>query len=280
MLMLAGCGGDSTNPTSTADPNQVVTYSVVVRNEAGTALEKLTLEIYTDDTLSDILQVLKTDSDGVASFNRKGSADGLVAVIKNAPIGYQVADKYLLTDKTTEITLKACNPITEESFNSGRLTLGDAMPDFSVTASDGTVFTLSEVLNNHKAVVLNFWYMGCTPCKMEFPYLQEAYEEFAEDVAVIAVNPMDSTDSEIETFRQTNGYTYLMGKCDARWSKLFNISAYPVTVVIDRYGNITMIHNGAADGTQMFRDIFGFFAAEDYQQTFVRSHSQLPTYEA
>jgi hypothetical protein len=49
--------------------------------------------------------------------------------------------------------------------------------------------------------------------------------------------------------------------------------------VIDRFGNIYMIHNGSVDNAQMFMDMFHFFSADDYEQSFIRSHSQLPTYE-
>ena len=88
------------------------------------------------------------------------------------------------------------------------------------------------------------------------------------------------SNEEIEQFRQEKGYTFYMGKCDSRWSKVLNIQSYPLTVVIDRFGNITMTHSGAVDSAQMFLDIFGYFTAEDYLQSFIRSHSQVPTYES
>lgn len=283
MIVFGLCSGcDSKDQDQNTDPTEPagsISYSVTVQNEAGTALDRITVEIYSDASKEDILQAQKTDDNGMIHFSRKGSADGLVAVLLNVPVGYQVSDTYALTGKDTVITLKSGALLTDSILDSARLSLSDPMPDFAVTASDGTACTLSELLEEYKAVVLNFWYMGCTPCKMEFPYLQQAYAQFSDDVAVIAMNPMDSTDDEIETFRQTNGYSFMMGKCDLRWGNLMNISSYPTTVVVDRYGNITMIHNGSVDNAQFFLDIFGYFCAEDYEQTFIRSHSQLPTYE-
>lgn len=282
-VMFVGCEQakqpEPTVNTTVPTSSEPISYSVKVQNEAGTALDKVTVEIYTDSSLTDILQVQKTDSDGLIQFNRKGSGEGLVAVLKNAPVGYQVQESYALTGENTVITLKAGTTLTDAHLDSAKLTLGDAIPGFSFTASDGTEVVLSELLAQYNAVILNFWYMGCTPCKMEFPYLQQAYTQFSDQVAVIAMNPMDSTDAEIETFRQNNGYTFLMGKCDPRWGDMMNISAYPVTVVIDRFGNISMIHNGSVDNAQMFMDMFHYFSADDYEQSFIRSHSQLPTYE-
>ncbi|MBE6923638.1 MAG: TlpA family protein disulfide reductase [Ruminococcaceae bacterium] len=288
-MLLCGCAAEESAPTTqtttvtipvATDP---VAYSVTVLNEAGTALEKLTVEIYADAAKTDLLQVRTTDREGKLFFSAVPSEGGLVAVLKDVPAGYVVEAKYPLIDADTVISLKAGAPLTEEHLNheenNALFSLGDAMPDFTVTASDGTEFTLSEALKSHDAVVLNFWYMGCTPCKMEFPYLQEAYEQFSDRVAVIALNPMDSTDAAIEAFRQENGYTFLMAKCDSRWGNMMRLTAYPMTMVIDCYGNITMCHSGSVDNTQMFMDMFGFFSAEDYEQTFIRSHSQLPTYE-
>lgn len=283
---ITGCAaGEESTPTAStaptqAEPEQIVTYTVTVQNEAGTALDKVTVEIYSDETKGDIIQSRKTDGEGKITFDRRGPIDGLVAVVKDASAGYSVDDHYELTGEDTVITLKTGAALTEEHLDTkALLSLGDAMPDFTVTATDGTEFTLSEMLSTHSVVVLNFWYMGCTPCKMEFPYLQEAYEQFSDDVAVLALDPMDGTDEQIEAFRQENGYTFLMAKCDMRWGDMMNVPSYPLTVVIDRYGNIVMSHNGAVDDAQMFLDMFGFFSAEDYEQTFIRSHSQLPTYE-
>lgn len=283
IVMLAACGKPDqtkdTAPTTGADSAEIVTYSVTVQNEAGTVLDKIMVEIYSDAARTDIIQARKTDSKGWMSFNQKENQQGLVAVLKDVPVGYQVGEYYELTAQDTTITLKVGAPLEETHLDSAKLSLGDAVPDFSFTASDGREVVLSELLDTYNAVVLNFWYMGCTPCKMEFPYLQEAYAQFSDDIAVIAMNPMDSSNEEIESFRQEKGYTFLMGKCDSRWGKMMNVSAYPVTIVIDRFGNISMIHNGSVDNAQIFKDIFGYFGAEDYEQSFIRSHSQLPTYE-
>ncbi len=279
-IILGGCGAGEGKPNQ-ANPttNQMLSCTVTVQNEAGSALEMITVEIYSNESKTDIIQQRVTNKDGVISFNRNDKVEGCVAVLQSVPAGYVVEEHYFLTGESTTITLKTGAPLTDEHLNSvGLLSLGDAMPDFSVTASDGTEFSLSDALAKHDAVILNFWYMNCQPCKMEFPYLQEAAEQF-ENVAVLAMNPMDSDNVGIEEFRLNSGYTFLMGKCDSRWGEMLKLPSYPTTFVIDRYGNICMIHNGSVDNTQLFLDMFGFFAAEDYEQTFIRSHSQLPSYQ-
>ena len=54
--------------------------------------------------------------------------------------------------------------------------LGKAFPDFTVTDTDGNTFTLSEALKDHDAVLINFWASWCGPCRIEFPYLRDVWE--------------------------------------------------------------------------------------------------------
>ena len=53
--------------------------------------------------------------------------------------------------------------------------LGEPFPDFTVTDSEGKIFTLSEALKDHEAVLINFWATWCDPCKNEFPMLNKVY---------------------------------------------------------------------------------------------------------
>ena len=75
--------------------------------------------------------------------------------------------------------------------------LGDYMGDYTVTDVNGNSYTFSELLTEKKAIVLNFWYINCGPCQMEFPYLQSAYAK-RDDIALIAINPVDEKEKDIK----------------------------------------------------------------------------------
>lgn len=275
-MAIAGCGKEPHETESSE--NKAATYTVTLENKGGTALPKCSAEVYADASKATLIYKGITNAEGMVTFTAPVS-DGYVAVLSKIPDGYAVADSYKLTGENTTIVLEP-GVMSDEDFDSMEYFLGDAVLDFMVTAPDGTSYVLSELLQEKKAVVLNFWYLNCQPCKMEFPYLQEAYEQLGDEIEVLALNPCDGDDTQVAGFKADNGYTFPMMKCDARWQQMMKLEYYPTTVVIDRYGNICLIHQGMVTDTQTFLNMFGYFVSDEYKQTFVESLSQLPVYNA
>ena len=106
---------------------------------------------------------------------------------------------------------------------------------------------------------------------MEFPYLQQAYTQYQDDIEVLAINPVDGTNDTIATFAQDNGLTFPMAVGETEWETCMKLSAYPTTVVIDRYGAIGMIHKGMVTDTETFTKVFEFFTSDDYEQTTIKN---------
>ncbi len=53
---------------------------------------------------------------------------------------------------------------------------GQAMPDFTVSLTDGTTAALSEILKEKELVVLNIFASWCGPCEKEFPEMEKVYQ--------------------------------------------------------------------------------------------------------
>lgn len=247
---LTGCGGPSETPTETAGN---AGYTLLVCSPGGMPMEKVNVRVYEDDSLQELVWVGKTDRNGTASFTDTAS-DTYTAVLAEVPDGYLVAESYLLSAGTTRVEL-AVDPAPLNLSEDIRR-LGDGMGDFSVTATDGSVYTLSELLEQKEAVVLNFWYIGCMPCRMEFPYLQEAWERYGDRIALLAMNPVDDSDADVAALQSDLGLTFPMSRCDPAWASVMRLAAYPTTVVIDRYGTIRQIHGGTLPDTQSVIDLF------------------------
>lgn len=276
-VMCSSSGQKPGNETVATDPTgttgrETRNYTIEIENQGGQPLEEIGVYIYTDSTMQELVWFAKTDAEGCLSFEDIAS-DNFVAVLSNVPAGYLVEEYYPLTGESTKIVLES--GLMEGDLNNLSYKLGDLVLDFTVTGPDGTEYKFSELLKQKKAIVLNFWYLQCDPCKSEFPYLQEAYEKYDEELIVLAMNPINQEDAEVAAFQKENGYTFPMVKCDPAWEKAMNITAYPTTVVIDRFGNICMIHKGAVTEAETFETMFEFFTAEDYEQTFVKDIEEL-----
>ena len=141
--------------------------------------------------------------------------------------------------------------------------LGQKVPDFAVTTVEGHELRLSEILEEKKLVVLNFWFADCPWCVKEFPVLELAYSRYKEDVEVLALTPYDSKDAA-SAFAKGHGLSFPVATCYESFARDFGVNGYPTSVFIDREGRISLIHAGAITNSDVFYAAFNAFTAEDY----------------
>ena len=286
LSVLTGCA-DEADPTGGSDPTAPTggenkgAYTVKVTSRAGVAMAGVDVYVYADSTLADLKQYGQTDENGTVSFDLPQS-DSYAVELRNLPKGYQAEKSYPFSGTNANIIVTS-SVITGESLSDARLSLGDVMYDFTVTTPDGKQLTLSEVLQEKKMVLLNFWYTTCQYCVEEFPYMQQAYDLYSEDIEIIAVNPLEGNDA-IESFQASMGLTFPMAACPAAWSGVFNLAGYPTSIMIDRYGVICLIESGGIPSLRPFTSAFDHFTADDYKQVLCGSINELvssvrPTYE-
>ena len=189
-FLLVGCGNESTE-TDDTDKASTSTYNIEVVTEGGKVLEDIGVFVYTDESQKELEAAGETDDDGIFSYEAEKSTN-CVVVLKDVPRGYQVEDYYAIKGEDTKIVLQAqllsLDEIADVTFK-----LGDVFVDLSVEAVDGNVYKISQLLEEKQAVILNFWYLNCGPCKTEFPFLQESYEKHKDILEVLALNPVYGT---------------------------------------------------------------------------------------
>lgn len=264
IFSFAGC---------TSGDGEMTGYTVCLKTEGGMPIEEIEIRVYKDSKLSDLVWASRTAEDGNVTFSAPKS-EKYVAVLGDLPKGYESQKSYSVKNEYTVITPKIVMQKAENiaEFNCG---LGDIIPDFSITDYNGKTYQISKLLKEKKAVVLNFWYLNCQPCKMEFPFLEQAYKEYKDDIEVLAINPLDGSDSEISEFANENKLSFPMAVGEQGFENCFKLNAYPTTVIIDRYGNIAMMHKGSITDKETFTKIFGYFVSDSYQQTTVRNISDI-----
>lgn len=272
---MSGCSKDGqTGETEAAEAGSNANYSVSIKSKGGMPLSGVAIYVYADSSLSDLVQYGETDEEGNAVIAMPQSGDYAIT-LSGVPAGYEVDSYYSFSGTSAQITLTSA-PIQGENLSGATLGLGDVMYDFSVTTPGGETVTLSEVLGEKKAVLLNFWYTTCSWCVTEFPYMEQAYQEYIDDIAVIALDPMDQNDA-IASFQNTYGLTFPMASCPTAWSATFGISGYPTSILVDRYGVICLIESGAITSLRPFLSMFEHFAADDYEQKLFNGVAELVT---
>lgn len=146
--------------------------------------------------------------------------------------------------------------------------LGDKAEDFTVTMSDGTQTSLYGLLKTKKAVLLNFFTSWCGPCKMEFPFMEEAYNEVSDDIGIIALSVEENdTDEIILAFQKELGLSKIsLGLDTVGLRERFKVDVFPISVMVDRNGVICMRHEGSIPDKDMFLRLFSVFTAADYDK--------------
>ena len=283
MLSMAACGGEVAETTEAAGDESAATanYTVSVESMGGMVLSGIDVYVYADSTLADLKQYGETDENGEVSFVMPESGDYAI-VLSGMPDGYSVEESYTFSGTKAELKV-ASQLIAGENLSGATLGLGDVMYDFSVLTPSGETVTLSKMLEEKDMVMLNFWFSTCGPCANEFPYMEEAYQLYQDKVGIIAMDPLEQ-DQAVEAYQASMGLTFPMAACPAAWSATFNISGYPTSIVIDRYGVICLIEVGGITSLRPFTSIFETFTGDDYEQKLYTSVSELitnvkPTYE-
>lgn len=261
-----------TEPETENDDGTSNSYTISVKTVGGRPISDLTLFIYIED---DLVSYAQTNADGVASVKLEPNDNYTVELSASSLVGYNVEERYALTAKETEIVLTS-SVISDTSLTGVSYKLGDIMHDFTVTLTDGSTLTLSEVLKNKKGVLINFWFSTCSPCISEFPYLQSAYEKYSNDIEVIALNnyPTDN-DLVVRDFQATMGLTFPVAKDYSRLGTAFGVNAYPTSILVDRYGVICLIEAGAITSEKPFTAAFKHLSADNYEQKLFASLEEL-----
>jgi thiol-disulfide isomerase/thioredoxin len=121
-----------------------------------------------------------------------------------------------------------------------------AAPAVTFKAANGRRMSLADFRG--RVVLLNIWATWCVPCRSEMPSLDRLQELHAADgLAVLAVSVDDDGANAVRRFYQQSGIRNLPVYIDsARTTQsAFGARAIPMTVLIDRDGNVVGKMTGA-----------------------------------
>jgi peroxiredoxin len=124
---------------------------------------------------------------------------------------------------------------------------GQPAPDFSLKSSTGENLRLSEYRGD--VVMINFWATWCGPCRQEMPLLDELYSRYQRvGFNLLGVNIDDDSRRAMQMIEELGVNFPVLFDARKEVSKLYEVEAMPVTVIVDRSGNVRYIHHGYKPG--------------------------------
>lgn len=120
-----------------------------------------------------------------------------------------------------------------------------AAPAFSVTTLSGKLYNIAALRG--KVVVLNFWFIGCGPCKAEMPGLNQLVADFkGQDVVFLAL-ALDPAE-DLREFLKKMAFNYeVIPDAGKLIEEQFKITAYPTHIIIDRNGAVEATMTGGSE---------------------------------
>jgi peroxiredoxin len=124
---------------------------------------------------------------------------------------------------------------------------GQMAPDFALKSSSGENMRLSEYRGD--VVMINFWATWCGPCRQEMPLLDELYTRYERvGFNLLGVNIDDDSRRALQMIEELGVNFPVLFDDRKEVSKLYEVEAMPVTVLVDREGNVRYVHHGYKPG--------------------------------
>ena len=139
--------------------------------------------------------------------------------------------------------------------------------EFGGVTETGEDFDSADIAG--QVTVVNFWYAGCAPCRLEAADLESVWQEYSDQgVSFVGVNTRDQADTAV-AFAEEYGVTYPSlidvdtAEAKLAFAKATPISATPTTLVLDKQGRVAARIIGPIDGTSILSTLVKDALAED-----------------
>jgi thiol-disulfide isomerase/thioredoxin len=124
-------------------------------------------------------------------------------------------------------------------------------PGFKLSGRGGKTIDLTQFKG--QVVMLNFWATWCKPCRDEMPLLEDIYKKYKPmGFTMLGVNvEPDSKEAEVWLGKLAKPVTFPIAyDVDSKVSKLYKVETMPSTVLVDRKGNVRVLHRGYKTGDE------------------------------
>lgn len=137
--------------------------------------------------------------------------------------------------------------------------------EFSGETVEGGTFDSADTLG--EVTVVNFWYAGCAPCRVEAPILEEVSQSFDDGVSFVGVNVRDQAGTAA-SFEREFGVSYPSildvdeGTAQLAFAGEVPPAAVPTTIVLDQEGRVAARVLGQLTEASILESIIDSLLAE------------------
>ncbi len=149
--------------------------------------------------------------------------------------------------RLSEAEIKSRDERAPKPRESAYFRTGSTIGNVKLVTLDRKKYNLKDLVG--KVVVLNFWFINCSPCRMEIPHLNKVTETYKdrEDIVFLAV-ALDEA-YELKEFLKEMPFNYGIVDGGRYITSQYGITAYPTHVVLDKEGKVTFHTSGYGMGT-------------------------------
>ena len=125
--------------------------------------------------------------------------------------------------------------------------VGQPAKAFSATDIHGNSYSSTELKD--KVIVLNFWFVACTPCIKEMPQLNELVNQYGKRDDIVFLGLSTDTEELLGKFLAKREFKYEIFAKSKHIAESYLVAAYPTSFVIDKKGIVTYAHTGLGENT-------------------------------
>gem|GEM_PF-641791 len=125
-------------------------------------------------------------------------------------------------------------------------------PSFSLKDLNNKTVALEDLLGKGP-VVIDFWATWCKPCMASLDHMRDIYKELKEKgLEVVAVNEDDPRNvSKVKPLASSHRWDFIiLLDTNKDVKRLYHVTGYPTTFVLDREGNVAYKHIGYTPGSE------------------------------
>ena len=150
--------------------------------------------------------------------------------------------------------MKSLNLLTFFLFLSLLSFAQEKLPNVVLKDINGKSVNLSEITNDGKPFVINFWATWCAPCKRELNTINELYEDWQKDTGVkiyaISIDDQRTVD-KVKPYVSAQGWEYeVLLDTNGDLKRALGVNNVPFTFLVDGKGNIVWKHNNYNPGDE------------------------------